>query len=250
MISKEIIGTDKQVILEILNGNEIKVSTNNCSVDIDANGIIREVIFNKVISYKLNEKLVVNINDVKHDYNITKITKISDTSFLISHTIPTETKYFLLPALGDFKQDYSFDDLLINCYLSNGKGSIILVYRFISGTKFNLLDKYLKEHGLFKTLTNPSYTTIAYEMEIPYQYTRDINTFLMGKYSQLSTRLKERILAFHRYNRYGNMAKILYKDSQYRKQLEIELECAVPEGAELHSIPILERELYQPTSAK
>ena len=90
MINKEIIGTDsRQVILEILNGNEIQVSTNNCSVDIDANGIVREVVFSGVASYKLNEKLVVDINGVKHNYDITNITKISNTSFLISHTIPT-----------------------------------------------------------------------------------------------------------------------------------------------------------------
>ena len=250
MISKETIGTDsKQVILEILNGNEIQVSTNNCSVDIDANGIIREVVFSGVASYKLNEKLVVDINGVKHNYNITKITKISDTSFLISHTIPTETKYFLLPTLGDYKQDFSFDDLLINCYLKKeGVNNIILLYRFIPGTQFNLLDKYLKEHTYFIALTNPSYTTVAYEMEIPSHYNKDVAIFLKGKYSELSSRLKERILAFHRYNRYGNMAKVLYKNSEYRKQLEIELECHIPERAELHSIPILSRELYQSTS--
>jgi len=248
MLNKEIIGDDKQVMLEILNGNEIKVSTNNCSVDIDANGVVREVTFSNVVSYKLNEKLAVDINGVKHNYNITKITKISDTSFLISHTIPTETKYFLLPTLGDYKQDFSFDDLLINCYLKKGATNcIVLLYRFIPGTQFNLLDKSLKEHGLFVSLSNPSYTTVAYEMEIPVQYQKDVSIFLKGKYSELSTRLKERILAFHHYNRYGNMAKVLYKNSEYRKQLEIDLGGNLPKDAELHPIPNLERELYQPT---
>ena len=252
MLTKEIIESGKkQVMLEVLNGNEIQVSTNNCSVNIDANGVIREIVFNGVISYKLNEKIAVNINDIKHYYDISKITKLSSTSFIISHTIPTETKYFLLPTLGDYKEDFSFNNLLINCYLKkNINPSIVLLYRFIPGTQFNLLDKYIKDHSYFLALTNPSYTTIAYELEIPSYYVKDVDVFLKGKYSELSSKLKQRILAFHRYNQYGNMAKILYKNSEYRKQLEIELECAVPEGAELHSIPILERELYQPTSAK
>ena len=251
MLGKEIIDVSgKQVMLEILNGNEIQVSTNNCSVDIDANGIVREIVFNGVISYKLNEKIAVNINDMPHYYDISKITKLSSTSFIISHTIPTESKYFLLPTLGDYKDNFSFNDLLINCYLNLKDSSLVLLYRFIPGTQFNLLDKYLREHTHFIRLMNPSYITVAYEIQIPDHYGKDVSVFLRGKYSELSSKLKQRILAFHRYNQYGNMAKILYKNSEYRKQLEIELDCIVPEGAELHSIPILEKELYQPTSAK
>jgi len=252
MISKEIIGDDKhQVMLEILNGNDIQVSTHNCSVDIDANGIIREVVFNKIHSYKLNEKIAVDINGVKHSYDITRIKKISDTSFLISHTIPTKTRHFLLPTLGEFKEDYSLDTLLINCYLKTEiPNTIVLLYRFIPGTQFNLLDKYLKNHECFIALTNPTYTTVAYELEIPQQYQSDVKVFLSGKYSQLGERLKKRILSFHRLSHYGETAKILYKSSELRKQLEIELGLPLVEGAELHSIPILLNELYQSTSAK
>ena len=249
MISKEIIeNSGKQVMLEILNGNDIQVSTHNCSVDIDANGVIKEVVFNGVVSYKLKEKIAVDINSVKHSYDITKIKKISDTSFLISHTIPTKTRHFLLPSLGGFKEDYSLDTLLINCYLSKFNTSIILLYRFIPGIQFNLLDKYLKNHECFVALTNPTYTTIAYELEIPQHYQSDINVFLKGKYSQLGERLKKRILSFHRLSHYGETAKILYKSSELRKQLEIELGLPLVEGAELHSIPILLNELYQPAS--
>lgn len=250
MISKEIIESgSKQVMLEILNGNDIQVSTTNCSVDIDANGIVREVVFNGVASYKLNEKIAVDINGVKHSYNITRIKKISDTSFLISNTIPTKTRHFLLPTLGGFNEDYSLNILLINCYLRMGvPNSLVLLYRFIPGTQFNLLDKYLKSHECFIALTNPTYTTVAYELEIPQHYQSDVSVFLKGKYSQLSERLKKRILSFHRLSHYGETAKILYKSSELRKQLEIELGLPLVEGAELHSIPILLNELYQPAS--
>jgi hypothetical protein len=248
MLGKEIIENNgKQVMLEILNGNDIQVSTTNCSVDIDANGIIREVVFNGVASYKLQEKIAVNINGVKHSYNITRITKISDTSFIINHTIPTKTKHFLLPALGDYELDFSYNALLINCYLKLDNNSIVLVYRFIPTTQYNLLDKYLRTSELYVTTTNNSYTTVAYEMKIPTHYSKDVTKFLEGKYSELSDRLKKRILSFHKLNLYGETAKILYKDSELRKQLEIELGLPLVKGAELHSIPVLLNELYQPT---
>jgi hypothetical protein len=245
MISKEIIGTEKQVMLEILDGNSIQVSAIDCSVDTKANGVIKEVTFNGVISYKLNEKIAVDINGTKHSYDITKITKVSNTSFIILNTIPTKTKHFLLPTLGDFNDNFSVNSLLINCYLSPSKGSLILLYRFIAGTQFNLLDKYLRNSELFKESINASYTTIAYEMLIPFHYSKDIEIFLKGKYSELSDRLKKRILAFHKLNYMGETAKILYKNSEYRKQLSIDLGVELVEGAELHSIPLLSTEIYK-----
>lgn len=244
MISKEIIGTDKQVMLKILDGNSIQVSAIDCSVDTKANGVVKEVVFNGVVSYKLNEKIAVDINGTKHSYDITRITKVSNTSFIILHTIPTKTKHFLLPTLGDFKDDFSVNSLLINCYLTTNKGSLVLLYRFVAGTQFNLLDKYLRNSDSFVKATNESYTTVSYEMVIPFHYSRDIETFLKGRYSELSDRLKKRILAFHKLNYMGETAKILYKNSEYRKQLSMDLGVDLVEGAELHSIPLLSTEIY------
>ena len=252
MLNKEIIDKDsKQVMLETLNANEIRITGVNCDMYDKSiwNGYSSEVDFGNVLSIKEHEKIAVNINGVAHNYNIARIHKISDNSFLIQNSIPTKTKHFILPVLGSFKEDYYYNTLLINCYLSKSHNSLYLEYRFISGVMFNLLDKFLREHDQLIRVINPDYSTIIYEMEIPSHYLKDVKLFIEGKYSQFSDRMKKRILTFHKYTQNGETYKILYKDTSRRKQLEFDYGVEISADSELFDIPTLEDEYYKESTS-
>lgn len=250
MLSKEIIGTGShQVMLEILNANEIQISGTNISIETlyDIDGVTK-VVFKDLYEIVRHEKIAININGVKHEYNITKITKLSNTSFLISHEIPNKCTLFLLPVLGNFKEDFSTKQFLINSYVGWNFDCLFLLYRYISSPTFIQLDWFLRDHKQFISTTNPSFTTVAYEFKIPEHYINDVLLFKDGKYSEFSDALKNRILSFHGFNMYGHTASILYKDSpkriEYKKQLAMDLEIYPEDITEIYSSPDMGLEIY------
>lgn len=248
MLARKFIDLDgKQVMLETLNANEIRATAVKCgitSVNIWGN-YYSEVNFSDILILKEHENLAVDINGITHIYNIARITEQSSTSFLINHTIPTKTNLFLLPTLGNFKDDFATNIFLINSYLNRNHKSLFLVYRFIPGEMFKLLDNFLRSNEKLVRVLNPEYNTIVYEMEIPDWYYKDITSFINGEYSRFSDKLKKRILTFHKFNQHGETYKILYKDSVRRKQLEIDLGVTLPENIELFDIPEMENEYFK-----
>jgi hypothetical protein len=94
-------------------------------------------------------------------------------------------------------------------------------------------------------------------LEPDYQYTMfifnfktydydDVAKFLEGKYSELSTVSKRRILTFHKSTEDSEIGHILYKSPIRRKQFELDFGVEIKEELELYDKPVLEVETWNP----
>jgi hypothetical protein len=64
----------------------------------------------------------------------------------------------------------------------------------------------------------------------------DITNFKLGYYSLFKETVKWQILSFHGYKRDGELAQILFKSEERRKQLELDLGEPLSADSELFSI--------------
>lgn len=85
---------------------------------------------------------------------------------------------------------------------------------------------------------------LVYMFKIPEEFLKDYYTFLNGKYSQLSNKLKRNIKKFWGINSNSRLYKVLEKSEELRQQIEEELVCTIPASAELSSKPNFKEETY------
>ena len=86
--------------------------------------------------------------------------------------------------------------------------------------------------------------------EIPKKYIPEFEKFKLGKYSELNSLYKQRIFNFHNIcNSESRLAKVLYKHSDLKSEIEDVLNCTISNNQELSSVPDLKVETY-PSSNK
>ena len=81
--------------------------------------------------------------------------------------------------------------------------------------------------------------------DIPTEHLEDYQNFCLGKYSELSAILKDKIFKFHQADANSVLGHILYKSTKRRLRLEESLGTEISEDAELLSVPDLEQEVYR-----
>ena len=80
--------------------------------------------------------------------------------------------------------------------------------------------------------------------KVPTKYTKNYKRFLEGKYSEMDTAYKHRILEFHSATEEGAIGQILFKDEERKAQLEEIIGQTLPKNAELLSTPNIFQETY------
>lgn len=95
----------------------------------------------------------------------------------------------------------------------------------------------MKRHEYFKDFYDPDLNTVMHVFKIPEEFKSDYILLSAGHYSQISEELKQRIIRFHKAGQNDTIKQILYKDSELRAQMEIDLGETIPSKSELFDKP-------------
>jgi len=149
---------------------------------------------------------------------------------------------FILPMMGGSRKLFFYDKLQ-NCYLSSDMKYIILIYR---NSKTHIFQKFILALRALRTFKNEiqvSKAQTAFIFKILDDYKDECKKFLKGKYSKFDAIYKLRILDFHNKDIEDPIGQILYKSPTRKEQMEEALDCILPKGSELYSIPQKEKEI-------
>lgn len=245
MLDKETLQWDDNIFIlkEVLNARQLRLTTNSTDIQYkEVNGKVTYLNISDRLEIRTEEKIDVTINKVVHNYNIANITKLG-SSFLINSTNLTKTTLFILPILGYNKEHFCTDTYLENVFLNKELNQLCLVYRFIKGEVYNRLEAFLLKHDLFIKLIDIDPQHVMYIFRIPASFNMTISKFTNGKYSQFVDGYKLSILKFYGYKYGGTTYNILYKGIARKRQLELELECAIPDDLDLYDVPNMDYEV-------
>lgn len=253
IIERELQG--KKITIEILNSRIIRLLPKfPVDISVDSSGKINKLLFcNSDINICIGDIIKVPIQNINTGFYVSNMIMERDGCYTVTATKNTKSKHFILPFLGDTKNQYGLDTFLENVYLDFTNSEIdpylknkvlYLHYRVFNCNEFIKIDSWLLSNKNFvTTLVGESYH-ITYVMKIPDTFIKDVNIFKSGKYSKFSKEAKERILTFHSFKEDGITGQILYNNPKLRKQLELEFNIPLPENIELFDIPEMAEETY------
>jgi hypothetical protein len=129
--------------------------------------------------------------------------------------------------------------------LDDKENTLLLLYRYSESELYRQFESRIIKHSCFIKKIDINYYQVMFLFNISKDFAEDVRKFKYGKYSELSEKLKKRILYFYGYSKDGNMYSILYKTDKRRKQLELEFQETLPTTIELFDKPDMNIEVYQ-----
>lgn len=148
-----------------------------------------------------------------------------------------KTFTYMLPAIMEHLDAPVKSSYIRSAVLPEYRNHIFVVYEkenHIPKKSSSLIDKYTSD-----------FNEQVYVYEIPKKYIPEFEKFKLGKYSELNYQYKKRIFNFHNVsNSESRLAKVLYKHSDLKSEIEDVLNCNIPNNQELSSIPDLKVETY------
>jgi len=160
------------------------------------------------------------------------------TIYTLSTAKPTRASTFITPMIGEKKEEFFWDRLFMNCFISTEQDGycIALLFRWSGDPLFLKFESSLSKMKNFKRMYDPSTNTVMFIFNIDPSNAKDYNCFITGKYSEMSTTYKRRILDFHGIGRHSEVGQILYKAPERRKSLSKMLGIPLDANSELLSI--------------
>lgn len=159
----------------------------------------------------------------------------------------TKSSFFLLPFLPGNRRAYLWDTKLVNVFLNMFEEPCIeLLYRFHGGKEFLQFEEVLRGLDMHVGTVETSPTSVMHRFAIRPGDLNDLMCFINGTYSKMSAKHKQRILTFHGSTPEDDLGQILWKASERRARLQEALGCSLPEDAELHSLPDMAKETFDP----
>ena len=212
--------------------------------------IIPMLIGDTIISIHIDDTYTIDIGQtVKYKGNIPyKINIIKETAngyeLIVAHK--NKASLFILPIVGTTADDFFYFTLFCNAYIAveENTNCLALLYRFSGKADFLQFEQRLRQSPYFKKMLDPSPWFTLFIFDIPTEYLKDYQNFCLGKYSELSENLKNKIFKFHKADINSALGHILYKSTKRRIRLQESLGIEISEDAELLSIPTLEDETY------
>ncbi len=253
------------ICYKICNSSTIELSTENYVEPVIKDFNIIELKIRDE-SIKLKQSFKFPLGDRILSYEINHITRIDPHTYLLHTEIRNKTTQYILPILEKVNFTYTikkqfdkptFEDLeryckntyLINAYIGGEhpdrlEGYLYLKYRFSPHPVYQILeDNLVNAHPLFVKVIDLGDSFTYIKFRIPKDFMEDIYTFLDGRYSKMSSKLKKKIIDFYSLNPKSNMYQILQGEGEYREQLSKEL--GFPIDGELDSIPDINNELIR-----
>mgnify|MGYP003654522964 CR=1 FL=1 len=189
-----------------------------------------------------------SFNTEKTKYKVNCIKLVSTRTGLRTYNLlvspNTKTNIFLLPVLGGNRRLLFYESLLVNSFINYNdyEDHLILLYRFSSELNFLKFEQAVKKFRTFVASYDPDKYHVVFVLRIPPKYSKVLNLFKEGKYSEFPEAYKQKILDFHDFDIEGQTAQILYKSEERRNLLEKELNVRIPDDSELYDIPDLKEE--------
>lgn len=215
--------------------------------DIDPVKVEDKIVALNFENYSLSIGDTTPVNKVPYKINSISLTSKAD-SYELSSAKLNKSSLFILPMLGGTRNLFMFDSLFVNAFIEINEynNCICLLYRFSGDPLFLKFEQALKQFRTFKDTFDPSPHFVTFVFDIPTKYEEDYANYIAGKYSKFSPEFKSKIMEFHSFNIYGEMAQILFQDENRRKRLEEDLGVELPKGSELFSIIDKEEETFNP----
>ena len=112
--------------------------------------------------------------------------------YTLSTAKPTKSSTFLTPMLGGTKEDFFWDRLFMNCFISTDVDHycIAVLFRWSGDPLFLKFEKELSKKKNFKRMFDPSTNTVMFIFDVEDKYARDYDAFIRGNYSLLSMNIK------------------------------------------------------------
>ena len=160
----------------------------------------------------------------------------------------TLASIFALPFLGGNRKLFMWDSLFVNAFIATEEEAncIALLYRFSGDPLFLKFESALAAFKDFKRKFDPDPHHVLFVFDIPKNVRASFKHFKNGRYSQIDDIWKLKILDFHGFDVEGRTGKILFQSESLRKTMESDLLVELPTDAELHSIPNMELETFDP----
>lgn len=159
---------------------------------------------------------------------------------------------YLIPLVNEFCNiDSDYMLLLNNVYVRHldypDEAMIIISYEFIDNDPFLDYIESFRPNELFKEMyINDEFISII--LYFPIEFIREYNLYKDGKFSKFSDKAKNIILSYvlnvHKEKDANRVRKVLYRDSELRRELEIKLDMTIDKELELSSIPNLINETF------
>jgi len=252
------LGDDPDVLCEVINACKIEVKFSKPVITSSKDTVIHSLKIGEG-SLSLFDEISIPIDSkINSVYKIKKIEKRDGTGnrgFNLYSSIGTKTKQFILPVVSDNYTNrdwWLMDTFFENAYLYI-KGidlelpteyPLILLYRYSESEIYRAFETRIKKHPLFVKTYDINKHEVLFILDIS-AHKKDVDLFMNGAYSQLSEKLKSKILTFHNFSTTGHMAQILSRDPALRRQYEIAFDTVISDKLELHSKPIKEEETYE-----
>ena len=171
-----------------------------------------------------------------------------DYLYIASVEDSNKANKFILPCLGQNSAFFSFTSYMINSYVDQNRKYLLVRYRFSISEDYGKLEEELKKHKNYQGFYDVDSFSVVYRFAIPKEFQKDVETFLEGKYSGLSEKLKNRIRIFFSSNvnpeYVAKILQVLYRSEKLRKKWEEDLGIKISEKAELESKPNKEQEIW------
>lgn len=162
----------------------------------------------------------------------------------------TSSSTFVLPLLGVSRRWFMWDSLFINCFIGTSledTGKVIgLLYRFNGRSEFLKFETAMCAFTNFIRRYDPDPYHVMFVFNVPKSATKSYEHFINGKYSEIDDIWKLKILEFHGFDIDGMTGKILFQADSLRREIEERLDVELPPDAELHSVPNIEFEVFNP----
>jgi hypothetical protein len=200
---------------------------------------------NEIVSLELPSTILTKghnliIRNEPYKMNIIKKVIMNNVLFFEAYVAQkTKSSLLIMPMLDGNKNLYFYDSLLMNCFLGTkdeSSGVIGLLYRWSNSPVFLKFEKAVQQFRNFVKIVDFSKHFVYFEFNVPKKYIKDYNKFINGKYSELSSNYKDKILKFHEIDIESQIAQILYKGKKRKKRLEHSLGINLDPDAELFSI--------------
>jgi len=168
------------------------------------------------------------------------------TIYTLSTAKPTRASTFITPMIGEKKEDFFWNRLFMNCFISTKQDGycIALLFRWSGDPLFLKFESTLSKMKNFKRMYDPSTTTVMFVFNIDTSNADDYYSFIAGKYSEMSSTYKRRILDFHSVGKHSEIGQILYKAPERRNRLSKMLGVPLDTNSELLSIITEETESF------
>lgn len=164
---------------------------------------------------------------------------------------PNKSWWIFLPILGyTYHELYNVQGMFVRDEnYPNLNNHLFLLLKNVDNNEF--FDRYLtffrtKKNYLSEYSPLKGYKIIIFK--VPNRIQLDYEKFLRGEYSKINDKYKKHILSFFDVNinekGWKHIPMILYKNKEYKKALEKELDVVIPEDQELASIIDIKKETF------